>query len=216
MRKIILITLILCLATLLAAADLTLKNGKVYSGTVTETKDGMVVLMDGKVLIRVPAEEISSIKDGAKDLTAALLKEAMSPSAVDSHFLSREEYFVGDTELGSQEWIRVGVAKMTKAASSSTNGEAEFLSTQTGTTLWTRHFFKTRVAIKEELRPGTMVICLDTADNGIYRAPKDGAEARKAVWWLSRVTDNSETFKGFVTVGGNYKVALNAVRIVID
>jgi len=216
MKKLSVLLTVICVVSILAAADVTLRNDKLYSGKISETLNGVVVLMDGSVLIRIPAEEILKVTDGGKDITASVLQEALSQTKQDSHFLTREDYFVAETDLGNKEWIRVGVAKMTKEASAATNGEAEFLSSQTGSTLWTKHFFRTRVAVKEDLQPGTMVICLDTAENGIYRAPRDGSEARSAVWWASRVTDNSEAYKGYVIVGGSYKVALDAIRLVIN
>lgn len=200
----------------LSAVDVTLQDGKVYSGLINDTQNGVLTIKDGKVLIRIPAEEIKQVSDGQKDMTNEILQNALSPTKQDSHYLTREDYFIGETELGSQEWIRVGVAKMTKPASAATNNEAEFLSAQTGTSVWTKYYFKTRVAAKEELAVGTMVICLDTAENNIYRAPKNNNEARTAIWWASRITDNSEIFKGYVIVGGNYKVALDAVRIVVN
>lgn len=215
MKKMCVLMLVLCSLTLLTAVDVTLHNGKVYSGKITETVSGVVVLMDDNVLIRVPAEEIKAVTDGSKDITPEILKNALSPTKQDSHFLTREEYFIGDGELGNKEWIGVGVAKLITPASASTNNQAEFIRTQSGATVWTPYYFKTRIAAKEELLPGTMVICLDTAEGGIYRAPKDNAEARSAAWWLSRITDNSEIFKGYVIVGANYKVALNAIRIVV-
>lgn len=215
MKSMCFVLIILGAVSLLAAVDVTLHNGKVYSGVITEAVGGVVVMMDESVLIRIPAEEIKSVNEGSKDLSAEILKNALSPTNLDSHYLTREDYFVSDRELGNKEWIRVSVAKMLTPASATTNQQAEFLSAQSGSSIWSQYYYKTRVAAKEELIPGTMVICLDTMDNGIYRSPKDNSEARNAAWWLSRITDNSEIFKGYVIVGANYKVALNAIRIVI-
>lgn len=216
MKKLGIVLAIVCLVSVLTAVDVILLNGKTYSGVISDTQNSILTIKDGNVLIRIPAEEIKQVIDGQKDLSNEILQNALSPTKQDSHYLTREDYFIGETELGSREWIRVGVAKMTKPASAATNNEAEFLSAQTGTSVWTKYYFKSRVATVEELTNGTMVIVLDTAENNLYRAPKDNNEARTAIWWASRITDNSEIFKGYVIVGGNYKVALDAVRIVIN
>lgn len=214
MKKTIITAFILCLAMLMAGVDITLASGKVYSGTISEAVGGMVVLMDGKVLIRIPAAEIKKVTDGTKDLTVPTLAEALSLTKQDSHFLTLEDYFVSDVKYEGQSWIRAWPAKMLVPATPATGFEAEFLN-PSGESMMREHFYKTRIAMKEELRPGTLVICLDAADNDIYRAPANADEARFCTWWLARVTDTSEAHLGYIMVG-SFKVALNAIRLVTD
>ncbi|HOE19369.1 MAG TPA: hypothetical protein PKJ69_00235 [Spirochaetota bacterium] len=85
-----------------------------------------------------------------------------------------------------------------------------------GKELWTKYYWKTRVAQINECKIGTTVICFnDNIDNDVYKAPEDKDSARNSLWFMAKITDMSDLYKGFITVSGGYKVDKENVRIII-
>ena len=131
----------------------------------------------------------------------------------DAHFLQPDDYFVADEEFKAG-WIRVYLAKMKTPPTKETKNEGEFIKVD-GSEVWTKIYYKTRIATKDEVKVGQLMIALDVADdNSVYIAPTSKDEARDSSWFLAKIVDVSDAFKGYVKVSGGYKVKLDNIRII--
>jgi len=134
----------------------------------------------------------------------------------DSHFIQPDDYFIQRHGLEGHTWIWVELAKMVNAPSGSTKGEAEFMKVRDGKNYWTRHYWQTRIASQNELRLGLVVIAFnDHRRHDVYGAPEKKDRARGGSWFMAKITDTSDLYKGYVTVSGNYKVSLQNLRVIV-
>jgi len=134
----------------------------------------------------------------------------------DGHFIQSDDYFISNEQLGEHSYIYVDLAKMVTPPSGGTKGEGEFMKVHGGQNKWTSHIWQSRIASSSELRLGMHFIAFhDNNQKGVYEAPNKKDRARGGTWWYAKITDMSDTYKGFVTVSGNYKVGLNNIRIPI-
>ena len=135
-------------------------------------------------------------------------------SAEDSHYIQGDDYFIQKNGLEGHTWIYVNLAKMVTAPGSNTRGEAEFMKVRDAKQLWTAHYWQTRIASQSELRLGLPVIIFEgNHRNSIYSAPQSKERARGSSWFMAKITDMSDMYKGYVTVSGNYKVSLDNMRV---
>jgi len=131
----------------------------------------------------------------------------------DDHYINSDHYFIAQEKL-TTGWIRVNLATLKTAATAQSKNEAEFITVKNGEELWTKFYYKTRIAAKEELKIGLEVIGFDVADNDLYRAPENKDEALQSDWFMAKITDVSDMYKGFVTVSGGYKIKIDNIRVV--
>lgn len=142
---------------------------------------------------------------------------ATPPGTDDEHYIQPDDYFVQHHGLEKHAWIYVELAKAVTVPSSDTKGEGEFMKVRDGQNYWTKHYWRTRIASKEELKLGLHVIAFNNNHrDGVYRAPDKKSKARGGAWFYAKITDMSDMFKGFVTVSGNYKVGLKNIRVPIQ
>ena len=104
---------------------------------------------------------------------------------------------------------------MKTPATAQTKNEAEFLTVRDGEEIWTKYYYKTRIAAKPELKLGLEVFVFDMNDNDIYRAPENKDEAIGNNWFMAKITDMSDMYKGYVTVSGGYKVKFDNIRVAV-
>ncbi len=129
--------------------------------------------------------------------------------------MQTDDYFVFDAPLGSSEYIYVFLAKLQTAASSAAKNQAEFLLVPSGDKQWKFHWVKTREAQAEDPKIGTEIIVFDETDaNGVYRAPESNQEARSSCWIMTRITDASDLYKGFILGSGGLRISPNSVRVI--
>jgi len=142
---------------------------------------------------------------------------AVAPTGnADAHYIQPEEYFVFDELLGNKEWQYVELGRMISPASAETKNQAQFFIINGGQTKWANYWVKTRIATTSDLALGKEVVIFEgDTDNDIYQAPKTNQQARTYSWYMARIVDTSETFRGYVMVSGGYKVALNNMRVVV-
>ncbi len=134
----------------------------------------------------------------------------------DDHFIQSDDYFISKEPYKTQAWIYVHLAKMKTPATAETKNEAEFMQVGDGSELWTKNYWQTRMATKDDLRLGVVVIVLDSqGDEGVYRAPENKEEARTSSWFIAKITDLSDLYKGHLTVSGGYKVDPKALRVIV-
>jgi hypothetical protein len=132
----------------------------------------------------------------------------------DDQFIQTDDYFISRVDFKGQAWIHVHLAKMTTPATPETKNEAEFMQITDGNKLWTKYYWTSRIATPAEVKIGALVITFDASDGDVYRAPENRDEARTGSWFMARITDTSDLYKGYVTVSGGYKVDAKALRIV--
>ena len=134
----------------------------------------------------------------------------------DAHFIQSDDYFVSKEDLGGHSYIYVSLAKMVTPPSPGSKHEGEFMKVNDGQNLWTSYIWQSRIASKNELKLGMHFIAFnDNNQKGIYQSPNKKDSARGGSWWYAKITDMSDTYKGYVTASGNYKVGLNNIRIPI-
>lgn len=142
------------------------------------------------------------------------------PPTLDQQFVDSADYFVRTEEYEGGYGGYVTLARMLRAPTTASSGEAEFVSLQnsgghlTGQRFWTRWFWRARAASQQDLREGTTVIVLDAQDQGVYRAPHDRFEVVTTGWWVGAITDMSGMFRGEVQVG-DYRVRPDAMRVIM-
>ena len=133
----------------------------------------------------------------------------------DAHFVQVDDYFIMEQELAEQSYVYATIAKMLSAAPVA-GEEARFLRAMDSQQITTRYFTKTRKAIESDYQLGKAVFFLNYLDQfGNYRAPETSSEARNGWWMKARITDTSETHKGYLNVSGGYNVNLNALRVAV-
>ena len=118
--------------------------------------------------------------------------------------------------MGDQAWIYVTLSKMTQPPNAQTKGEAEFFRIANGASQWTKYFWRTRIARPDEIRLGTLMIMFEgNSLHDAYQAPQDKSSARQSNWFMAKITDVSDLYKGYVTVSGGYKVNPKNLRVLV-
>lgn len=134
----------------------------------------------------------------------------------DIHYIQPTDFFYMEEPFGNTEWEAVKLGKLVTAPSPETKNQAQFMSVSSGVTEWAKWWAVTRIATRADLQLGTEVIFFDTyGENSVIRAPENNQEARSDSWAISRITDVSELFKGYVMVGGGYKVSEQNLRVIV-
>jgi len=134
----------------------------------------------------------------------------------DAHFVQPDDYFFSDDALEDYRWAYVKLGKLSTAPTPETKNQAQFMNTSTGKLEWAKWWARTRIATKADLALGTEVICFDSNNNGeVYMPPTSNQSARTDSWFLARITDTSELFKGYVLVTDGYKVHMNNLRVIL-
>jgi hypothetical protein len=166
-----------------------------------------------RIISNRPSLPASTQQDEAP---ARQTEERPVPGIDDEHFIQKDDYFVQKHGLDTNAWIYVDLAKMVTPPSAETKREAEFMIVRDGQNYWTRHFWKTRIASKNELKLGLHVIAFnDNNVENVYKAPDKKDSARGGAWFYAKITDTSDMFRGFVTVSGNYKVGVSNLRVIV-
>jgi len=105
---------------------------------------------------------------------------------------------------------------MITPASKDTKNQAKFMKVPSGDEIWTEYYYKTRKIAESEIKVGLVVICLEAGDDeSVYRAPESKDDARNYNWFMAKITDISDKYKGYITVSGGYKVRLNNMMVVV-
>lgn len=136
-------------------------------------------------------------------------------STGDDHYIDTDVIFVSKEQFKGSGWIYVKAAKVITPPSSKTKNEGQYMIISDGEEIWTKYFWKTRIASEKELKIGLVVIAFERADDGVYYAPEDKSEALSDNWFMAKITDLSDKHKGYVTVSGGYKINLENMRIAV-
>lgn len=132
----------------------------------------------------------------------------------DDHYIASDYYFI-TKEKPAQGYVYVTLATMKTPATAQTKDQAEFIEISSGNEVWTKYYYKTRILAKNEIKIGVLVISCNVSDEDAYRAPDNKDEALNSGWFMAKITDVSDMFKGYVTVSGGYKIRLNNMRVAV-
>lgn len=140
---------------------------------------------------------------------------APAAPAADPHGFAADEYLVASAPL-AEEWTQTRegrLAKMEKPADKP-GDPATFFRIDTNGEQKTTFFWKSKPAVKDDLKAGAVVAYYRT--DGVkggetMPAPKDVAASRKGFWVVGHVSDVAELDKGSVKIG-NQSVAIGAIR----
>lgn len=137
-----------------------------------------------------------------------------APLDADAHYIQPSDYFIADREFPNQDWIYVYIAKVVTAPTAQTKNEGQFMKVQDGKEIWTKYHWKSRIATGADIKIGAIVIMFDgNYQNNIGMPPKNKDEARNENWFMAKITDTTDLYKGYVTVSGGYKISVNNIRI---
>lgn len=135
--------------------------------------------------------------------------------AEDEHYLEDDHFFISKEKL-TGAWMNVTLATMDTPASPETKNEAKFLTVRDGEEIWTKFYWKTRVLQKNEIKKGLEVIAFEgRSEDDAYCIPENKEEALGGPWFMAKITDLSDMYKGYVTVSGGYKVKLDNMRVAV-
>jgi hypothetical protein len=137
---------------------------------------------------------------------------------LDKHYLQKDEYLITEEAYKSGSgWSHVFVAKMVTPPTAESKQEGEFFiigGHKKGEKIWTKHYQLTHPATQEELKLGTNCYVLDAnRENDIYIGPKDREDNLSHPWFVGTLNDDSNLYKGYLTVAG-YKIKPGAIRVV--
>lgn len=123
----------------------------------------------------------------------------------DAHWLMADEFLVIEKEPAPGKSVDAWVAKQVTPPTEATKQEAEFFvvgGNKKGQKLWSKFYYKTKQATADSFKLGDRVFFFShysTKDG--YTAPKDRTQLLKGSWTVGTVTDNTELYKHYLTVG---------------
>ncbi len=152
-------------------------------------------------------EEMAEVDEGSAPVGPA------HASGEDRHWMQADDYFISEVPW-QQSWIYVHLSKMKRPPGPGTKDQALFFQLDDSREVWTQHYWRTRPAGPDDLELGELVLCFnDSSQGNVYQAPQTKDKARTGKWFMGRITDVSDVFKGVVQVD-TYSCAVDAVRAV--
>jgi hypothetical protein len=136
-------------------------------------------------------------------------------STGDEHYVDADIVFVSKDAFKGTGWMYVKAAKEVTPPSSKTKNEGQYMVIDNGDEIWTKNHWKTRIAAEKELKIGLVIIAFDDNDGGVYVAPESKDKAINDNWFMAKITDMSDKYRGYVTVSGGYKVSLENIRVAV-
>lgn len=166
------------------------------------------------ILLTVALAVLGSRPATAQDKPAG---QAIVPAQFDRHYLDSAEYFISTEEMSGAH-LYVGIGRMLIPPSSTSRGQAQFLVVggagfTNGQRVWTQYYWRTRAATMDDIALGKVVFSMDAADNDVYRAPHDRAEALGTGWFMTTISDLSDLFKQEVRGGDQWRLSISALRV---
>ncbi len=136
-------------------------------------------------------------------------------STGDDHFIDSDVIFVSKEPFKGSGWIYVQTSKVVTPPSAKTKNEGQYMIISNGEEIWTKYFWKTRIASEKELKIGLIVIAFERTEDDIHVSPENKSQAIADNWFMAKITDMSDKHKGYVTVSGGYKISLENLRIAV-
>lgn len=169
------------------------------------------------VHVPVPAPTVA-VDPGAAPAPGPAPMAAAGPAygpGDDRHWIQADDFWISDRAY-EQGWIRLELAKMKQGPSDQSKGEALFFNLRDTKDQWTRFFYRTRPAEQADFAIGNLILCFEgNHRDGVYHGPKEKKEARVESWFMGRITDTSDLYKGSLMVD-HFKCAPDALRAFIQ
>jgi len=136
-----------------------------------------------------------------------------APGTEDADFFLPDDYLVSHTPYHGERLDTLWVAKMLEPPAGA-NTRTHFLDAN-GKDLATEAYWKSRIAIRDDLAIGAMAFCQAPSYLRHAEKPKDRAFARTQPWMLGRVTDVSKLDAGQVSVA-DVVCDVDGVRVPVE
>jgi hypothetical protein len=188
--------------------------GVISCGTDTRS------LIEGRVADGIADKAFNSSSNNSDDKTSdsgikKSQKKFSGSSTGDGHHIDSDIIYISKEPFKGSGWIYVKTAKTVTPASAKTKNEGLYMTTSDGDEIWTKHFWKTRIASEKELKTGLIVIAFERSEDDVYVSPENKSQAISDNWFMAKITDMSDRHKGYVTVSGGYKISLENIRIAV-
>jgi len=132
--------------------------------------------------------------------------------AEDGHYLTGNHWIVVPKGLPEQRYRYGFVGAPIQPPTAQTKDDGNFINLSTGEVGWNKGFM-TRPAQQADLQVGTFAFMPHINRNGVYQAPDSRLKSLTTRWWVAKIVDTSELYKGVVEVAGGYKIAAAAIRV---
>lgn len=134
----------------------------------------------------------------------------------DEHYIDDDVIFVSESPFNGSGYMLISPSKVITAPSSDTKNEGQYMIIESGKEIWTKNSWKTRIASESELKVGVIVIFFDRREDGVCQPPEDKEQAqRDNGWYMAKITDLSNKYRGYITLSGGWKVAMEDFRIIV-
>jgi len=171
------------------------------------------------VFNRVSSINTDSITGNKNDSDVSASKkgyDAPGADGSDAHYIQPDDYFVDKDAFVGKTWMYVRLAKVVTSPTAATKYEGQFMQVHDGKEIWTKNYWKTRIATRADIKLGAVVIMFEgNSRDNVYQAPANKKEARNEAWFMAKITDTSDMYKGYVMVSGGYRVAVDNLRVAI-
>jgi hypothetical protein len=190
------------------ALDLDVTGATANTLEVTASRKGAAVSPPPETpKAMVPAPQVT-VPPAPQARTAAI------PTGDDRHWFQADDYLISERPY-ERGWIYVELSKLKQPATAQTKGEGQFFNLHDSKDQWTRYFWKTRPAEETDLQVGALAVCFEgNSRDSVYRAPENKSNARTGNWFMGRVTDTSDLYKGTVQID-TYRCSPDALRVPI-
>lgn len=131
----------------------------------------------------------------------------------DEHYIDDDIVFVSQEPYKGSGWIYVYAAKVVTPPSSKTKNEGQYMVVREGNEIWTKNYWKTRIASEKELKVGLVIIAFERNEDDMNQAPENKSQALQGSWFMAKITDMSDKYRGYVTVSGGYHISLENIRV---
>jgi hypothetical protein len=132
----------------------------------------------------------------------------------DLHWFSSDDYLVAPNSQRPEKVQSMRIAKMIEPPTDGSKGESRFLIAN-GNDLWTRNYFRSRVAVPADLIVNAPAFCHSYSSFRSETAgPHDKQDSRNNTWFFGAITDASDAYKGRISVG-SHSCPIAAVRVPI-
>lgn len=142
----------------------------------------------------------------------------------DGHYIPLEAYFISiplDTNfigidlMAGRDWIYVSPALKESSSFLPNKSKENFIQLSDGKHVWTKFFWKSRIAVKDDLKIGTIVISMEKWGGEYYVQPDSYEQSSHYLWCMARIIDTNNIDNGYVTVSGPSKVGIKNLRVIV-
>ena len=179
-------------------------------------------LLEGKAIDSLTDKALNKNSNSGSDKTAIQGKGAKSKGKYsgaatgDEHYIDDDVIFVSKDAFSGSNWINISPAKVMTPATAKTKNEGQYMLVQSGDEIWTKNSWKTRIAKESELKIGLVIIAFDRRDDeGVCQPPEDKEQALRDIgWYMAKITDMSNKYRGYINLSGGWKVAIEDIRVI--